>query len=99
MIGFSVMMGYAALILFAVAFLLRKGNTDMLHGKVFRRAQHPEELAKALSKPVMLVGAAILLSGIAAPMTGAAQVLLFLVDFLIALVAVIWWIRIVCIRF
>ena len=57
MLGFSIMMWFVSLVIFLVSISLLRGNTSMIHGKVFDSTKDKTGYAKALGR---------LLSGIVA---------------------------------
>ena len=56
MIGFSIMMWFCSALLIFVSFSLLKGNYSSVHGKVFETTNDRKGYAKALGKPVLLIG-------------------------------------------
>lgn len=70
MIGFSIMMWFCSALLIFVSFSLLKGNYSSVHGKVFEttndRKGYAKGYAKALGKPVLLIGICLLFSGVIA---------------------------------
>jgi len=69
MIGFSIMMWFVSIILVLVSISLLKGNYSAIHGKVFDNIKNKECYAKALGKPVLVMGIGIALSGFIAVAT------------------------------
>lgn len=63
MIGFSIMMWFCSALLIFVSFSLLKGNYSSVHGKVFETTNDRKGYAKALGKPVLLIGICLLFSG------------------------------------
>ena len=61
MIGFSIMMWFCSALLIFVSFSLLK-----VHGKVFETTNDRKGYAKALGKPVLLIGICLLFSGVIA---------------------------------
>lgn len=66
MIGFSIMMWFCSALLIFVSFSLLKGNYSSVHGKVFETTNDRKGYAKALGKPVLLIGICLLFSGVIA---------------------------------
>lgn len=64
MIAFGIMMWFISAILIFLSISLLKGNYSCVHGKVFENTNDREGYAKALGKPVLLVGICILFSGV-----------------------------------
>ena len=62
MIGFSIMMWFCSALLIFVSFSLLKGNYSSVHGKVFETTNDRKGYAKALGKPVLLIGICLLFS-------------------------------------
>ena len=65
-IGFSIMMWFCSALLIFVSFSLLKGNYSSVHGKVFETTNDRKGYAKALGKPVLLIGICLLFSGVIA---------------------------------
>ena len=92
MIGFSIMMWFCSALLIFVSFSLLKGNYSSVHGKVFETTNDRKGYAKALGKPVLLIGICVLLSGVIAvvlPKDYAISIAVVFILF-IAVVAGIW---------
>ena len=88
MIGFSIMMWFSSALLIFFSISLLKGNYSSVHGKVFDKNGY----AKALGKPVLLIGICVLLSGVIAvvlPKDYAISIAVVFILF-IAVVAGIW---------
>ena len=66
MIGFSIMMWFCSALLIYVSISLLKGNYSSVHGKVFETTNDRKRYAKALGKPVLLIGICLLFSGVIA---------------------------------
>jgi hypothetical protein len=66
MIGFSIMMWFSSALLIFFSISLLKGNYSSVHGKVFETTNDKNGYAKALGKPVLLIGICVLLSGVIA---------------------------------
>lgn len=63
MITFSIIMWFVSIILVLVSVSLLRGNYSSIHGKVFDNTDNKERYAKALGKPVLVMGIGIALSG------------------------------------
>ena len=66
MIGFSIMMWFSSALFIFFGISLLKGNYSSVHGKVFETTNDKNGYAKALGKPVLLIGICVLLSGVIA---------------------------------
>ena len=62
----SIMMWFCSALLIFVSFSLLKGNYSSVHGKVFETTNDRKGYAKALGKPVLLIGICLLFSGVIA---------------------------------
>lgn len=96
MIGFSIMMWFAALILFVVGISLLKGNISSLHGKVFENTTDKAGYGKAMGKPVLFIGIAVFICGVMALLFSQNIVMymvlpLFVITIIIAL---LWFVRV-----
>ena len=92
MIGFSIMMWFCSALLIFFSISLLKGNYSSVHGKVFETTNDKNGYAKALGKPVLLIGICVLLSGVIAvvlPKDYAISIAVVFILF-IAVVAGIW---------
>lgn len=66
MIAFSIMMWFVSIILVFLSISLLRGNYASVHGKVLDSTDDKEGYAKALGKPVLLLGVGIAVAGITA---------------------------------
>ena len=66
MIGFSIMMWFCSAIVIILSISLLKGNYSSMHGSVFDHTENKEGYAKAIGKPVLLVGIGIGITGVLA---------------------------------
>ena len=66
MIGFAIMMWFAAIILILTSVSLLKGHYSAMHGRTFERTSDKDGFAKALGGPILAAGIGIALSGAAA---------------------------------
>lgn len=66
MIGFSIMMWFISILFIFLSVSLLKGNYHSVHGKVFETTNDKKGYAKALGKPVLLIGICVLFSGVIA---------------------------------
>lgn len=66
MLGFGIMMWFCSLIMIILSILLLRGNYAGIHGKVFDNTEDKEGYAKALGKPVLLMGIGLGVTGIVA---------------------------------
>ena len=66
MIGCSIMMWFVSIVLLFIAVSLLKGNTALVHGKVFEQTADKPAFAKRMGKPCLLLCIAIFAFGTAA---------------------------------
>lgn len=66
LIAFSIMMWFVSIILLFLSISLLRGNYASVHGKVFDSTDNKEGYAKALGKPVLLLGVGFSVVGIIA---------------------------------
>lgn len=66
MIAFSIMMWFVSIILVLLSISLLRGNYAGVHGKVLDSTDDKEGYAKALGKPILLLGIGIAMAGITA---------------------------------
>lgn len=91
-IGFSIMMWFISILLIFLSVSLLKGNYASVHGKVFETTNDKKGYAKALGKPVLLIGICVLFSGVIAvvlPQDCAIYIAVIFILF-IAVIAGIW---------
>lgn len=96
MIGYSIMMWFITLILFILATSLLRGNTSLVHGKVFDETDDKVEYAKQLGKSLIFICIGTCFSGFAAIMVKgegaircAAAILLVAIS-----IAIVWFVKI-----
>lgn len=96
MIGFSIMIWFSSALLIFFSISLLKGNYSSVHGKVFETTNDKKGYAKALGKPVLLIGICVLFSGVIAVVLSKDYAISIAVIFIlfIAVVAGIWLYRI-----
>ena len=63
MIAFSIMMWFVSIILVFLSISLLRGNYASVHGKVLDSTDDKEGYAKALGKPILLLGVGISVAG------------------------------------
>ena len=84
MIGFAVMMVFVSGVLVYASVSLSQGNTALLRGKrEFVHAADPAALAKALSRPMLLMGGGAFLSGAASCFADSETQFCFIMGFLL----------------
>ena len=66
MIAFSIMMWFVSIILVFLSISLLRGNYASVHGKVLDSTDDKEGYAKALGKPILLLGVGFAVVGITA---------------------------------
>ncbi|WP_271712094.1 hypothetical protein [Anaeromicropila herbilytica] len=66
MIGFSIIMWFNSIILCISAISLMRGNTSIIHGKVYETTKDKIRYGKALGKVVLLMAIGMLCSGVVA---------------------------------
>lgn len=89
MIGFSIMMWFCSVILLILSISLLKGNAAGMHGKVFDNTKDKKGYAKALGKPVLLLGVGIAIAGIFVIAVQELYAIFISVIFLVLLVGVV----------
>lgn len=96
MIGFSIMMLFCSTVIIILSILLLRGNYAGIHGKVFDNTEDKEGYAKALGKPVLLLGAGIAIIGILAIATQGLYAIICSVLFLLMTVIIVglWFVKI-----
>lgn len=96
MIVFSIMMWFAAILFGILSFSLLKGNSAGMHGKVFDNTKDRKKYARAVGKPVLLLGIGLAVTGILAVAIQQAYSVLVAVAFLLLTAAVsgLWFGRI-----
>ena len=92
MIAFSIMMWFVSIILVFLSISLLRGNYASVHGKVLDSADDKEGYAKALGKPILLLGVGFAVVGITAVVLPQKYSILIAVAFIviISMIAVIW---------
>ena len=70
MIGFAIMMWFAAIVLILTSVSLLKGHYSAMHGRTFERTSDKEGFAKALGRPILAAGIGIAraLNGVVIPL-------------------------------
>lgn len=96
MIGFSVMMWFCSAVTIMLSIPLLKGNASGMHGKVFDHTEDKEGYAKAVGKPVLLLGAGIAFVGILAIVIQGACSIIVSMTFLFLLIIVVglWFVKV-----
>lgn len=92
MIAFSIMMWFASVILVLLSISLLRGFYASVHGKVLDSIEDKEGYAKALGKPILLLGVGFAVAGITAVVLPQKYSILLSVAFIviISLIVVIW---------
>ena len=96
MIAFSIMMWFISIILLFLSISLLRGNYASGHGKVFENTDDKKGYAKALGKPILLLGVGIAVSGIIAIVIQNEYSIIIAVAFIliILIIAGIWFCKI-----
>lgn len=87
MIGCSIMMWFVSIVLLCIAVSLLKGNTALVHGKVFEQTADKPAFAKQMGKPCLLLCIGIFAFGTAALFLESDSALLCALGALLAVVA------------
>ena len=92
MIAFSIMMWFVSIILVFLSISLLRGNYASVHGKVLDSTDDKEGYAKALGKPIFLLGVGIAVAGITAVVLQQKYAIMIAVAFMaiILIIAAIW---------
>lgn len=61
--GFSIMLWFCSVIMIILSISLLRGNYDSMHGKVFDNTTDKTRYAKALGKPILVLGIGIAVAG------------------------------------
>lgn len=64
MIAFSIMMWFAAFLLFTISVSLFRKNTSLMHGKVYETTKDKEGYGKALGKLTLMISIGMVICGI-----------------------------------
>ena len=96
MVGFSIMMWFVSIILLFLSISLLRGNYDSGHGKVYENTDDKKGYAKALGKPILLLGVGIAVAGIIAIVIQNEYSIIIAVVFIliIVIIAGIWFCKI-----
>lgn len=96
MIGFSIMMWFCSIIMIILSISLLKGNYASIHGKVFDNTADKAGYAKALGKPILLLGIGIAVVGILAAVIQGIYSIIISALFLLLLVVMVgvWFVKI-----
>ena len=93
MIAFSIMMWFVSIILLFLSISLLRGNYASGHGKVFENTDDKKGYAKALGKPILLLGVGIAVSGIIAIVIQHEYSIIIAVAFvMIIVISVVIWV-------
>lgn len=92
MIAFSIMMWFVSITLVFLSISLLRGNYASVHGKVLKSTDDKEGYAKALGKPILLLGVGFAVAGITAVVLPQKYSILISVAFIVIILmnAVIW---------
>lgn len=66
MIAFSIMMWFAAFLLFTISISLLRKNTSLMHGKVYEKTNNKVGYGKALGKLILILSIGMVICGIVA---------------------------------
>ena len=96
MIAFSIMMWFVSIIIVFLSISLLRGNYASVHGKVLDSTDDKEGYAKALGKPVLLLGIGIAVAGITAVVLQQKYSIIIAVGFILIIAAIvgIWFCKI-----
>ncbi len=96
MIGFSIMLWFCSAIMIILSISLLRGNYASMHGKVFDNTADKAGYAKALGKPVLVLGIGIASAGAAAVVIqGIYSIIISILVLLLFIVIVgVWFIKI-----
>ena len=92
MIAFSIMMWFVSIILVFLSLSLLRGNYACVHGKVLDSTDDKKGYAKALGKPIFLLGVGIAVAGITAVVLQQKYAIMIAVAFMviILIITAIW---------
>lgn len=92
MIAFSIIMWFVSIILVFLSLSLLRGNYACVHGKVLDSTDDKEGYAKALGKPIFLLGVGIAVAGITAVVLQQKYAIMIAVAFMviILIITAIW---------
>ena len=92
MIAFSIMLWFVSIIFVVLSISLLRGNYASVHGKVLDSTDDKEGYAKALGKPILLLGIGFVVAGITTVVLPQKYSILIPVAFMviISMIAVIW---------
>ena len=93
MIAFSIMLWFVSIIFVVLSISLLRGNYASVHGKVLDRTDNKEGYAKALGKPVLLLGVGFAVVGIIAVVLQQKNSITIAVAFMviILIISAIWF--------
>lgn len=96
MIGLSIMMWFISIILLCVSIALFRGNTSIVHGKVFDESEDKVSYAKEMGWPCLLIVMGTVASGILAVVIKGDEAIMYSIIALVVVIAlaVIWFIHI-----
>lgn len=96
MIAFAIMMFFVSFNLLCISIVLFKGNTSVIHGKVYENTSDKVGYAKSLSKPVLLICIGVLISGAISLVLDddIAIIYAFIVFILPILISDVWFLKI-----
>lgn len=93
MVGFSIIMCFCSIITIILSISLLKGNYASVHGRTFDNTEDKAGYAKALGKPILLLGISFAVVSIVAGVTQSVIVsVIFLLLFII--ISYIWFVKI-----
>ena len=92
MIAFSIMLWFVSIIFVVLSISLLRGNYASVHGEVLDSTDDKEGYAKALGKPILLLGIGFVVAGITTVVLPQKYSILIPVAFMviISMIAVIW---------
>ncbi len=96
MMGFSIMLWFCSVIMIILSISLLRGNYDSMHGKVFDNTTNKTRYAKALGKPILVLGIGIAVAGAAGTVIQGfySIVISIIVLLLFVIIVEIWFVKI-----
>ncbi len=96
MMGFSIMLWFCSVIMIILSISLLRGNYDSMHGKVFDNTTDKTRYAKALGKPILVLGIGIAVAGAAGMVIqGFYSIVISIIVLLLFVIIVgIWFVKI-----
>lgn len=96
MIGFSIMMWFASLVMLMVAISLLRGNISTIHGKVFEATEDKAEYGKQLGKMCVFICLGLFISGMVAFLINGSMAIVYALIILLVTIVIsaVWCISI-----